>query len=91
MFGVVQSPEVPVVLACQDNVFVAVPQSLLIKESTVFQAELSNTWQNKEVGPPAKKRTRLSKTSVNGNSTEETTEEEKSEHSGIEIYVPTYL
>ena len=84
--------EVPVVLACQDNVFVAVPQSLLIKESTVFLAELSNTWQNKEDGPLAKKRKRVSKTAVNGNSTEVTTEEEKSEHSGIEIYVPnTYL
>ena len=46
MAGVVQNSEVAVVLGCEGNVFVAVPQSVLMKESTVFRAKLSATWQN---------------------------------------------
>jgi hypothetical protein len=46
MAGNVQTPEVAVVLACEGNVFVVVPQSLLMKECSVFSAGLSTTWQN---------------------------------------------
>ena len=45
MAGNVQTPEVAVVLACEGNVFVVVPQSLLMKECSVFSAGLSTTWQ----------------------------------------------
>ena len=48
MAGAALIPEVPVVLTCQDNVFVVVPQSILIKESAVFKAELSTSWQHSE-------------------------------------------
>ena len=48
MAGAVLIPEVPVVFTCQDNVFVVVPQSILIKESAVFKAELGTSWQHTE-------------------------------------------
>ena len=60
MAGVPQCPEIPVVLACR-NVFVAVPQSLLMKESTVFRAQLNETCQNTDFNTPAKKRKTRSK------------------------------
>lgn len=46
MAGTVQNSEVAVVLACEGNVFVAVPQSVLMKECSVLSAGLSTTWQN---------------------------------------------
>ena len=53
MASVTQSPEIPVVLACR-NVFVAVPKSLLMKESTVFRTELNKTCQNTDSATPVK-------------------------------------
>ena len=66
--SILPNPEVPVVLACQDNVFVVVPQSLLIKESTVFRSQLSTTWLESDSTTPlaetSKKRKRESETAM---------------------------
>ena len=48
MSGSQKSQEVAVVLVCEKDVFIAVPQSLLEKESAVFKAKLSSNWQSGE-------------------------------------------
>ena len=48
MSGSQKSQEVAVVLVCEKDVFIAVPQSLLVKESAVFKAKLSSNWQSGE-------------------------------------------
>ena len=50
MAAYVENTEGPVVLTCDDSMFVAVIKSVLMKESTVFRAELSSTWQNSNSG-----------------------------------------
>jgi len=48
MSGSPKSPEIPVMLVCENDVFIAVTQSLLIKESAVFKAKLSTKWQGED-------------------------------------------
>jgi hypothetical protein len=50
MAAFVENTDGPVVLTCDDSMFVAVIQSVLMKESTVFRAEIRATYQNSNSG-----------------------------------------
>ena len=45
MADVQKTAETPILLVLEDGTFVAVPQSLLMKESAVFRAQLNFPWQ----------------------------------------------
>ena len=45
MTDVQKTAEIPILLVLEDGTFVAVPQSLLMKESAVFRAQLNFPWQ----------------------------------------------
>lgn len=48
MTDVQETPEIPILLVFEDGTFVAVQPSLLIKESTVFKAQLNSPWQKRK-------------------------------------------